>query len=110
MVSKRKCTLSCKTQGVDTLEAAEVCCRQGGLEFPRCDEDRITSSQSDEYGRISLDVLQELAYRRTEGDEVEDLVALLAYAQQQVPGLQAVTSGAIASDYQRTRVEHVSFD
>ena len=54
------------------------------------------------------DWLQDLAYSSTGGDEVEDLVALLAYAQQQLPGLQAVASGAIASDYQRTRVEHVS--
>ena len=52
--------------------------------------------------------LQELAYQATGGDEVEDLVALLAYAQQQLPGLEAVASGAIASDYQRTRVENVS--
>ena len=54
-----------------------------------------------------LSTLQELAYAATAGDEVEDLVALLAYAKQQQPEIQAVASGAIASDYQRTRVEHV---
>lgn len=42
-----------------------------------------------------------------DGDEVEDMAALLAYVQLQHPDVQAVTSGAIASDYQRTRVEHV---
>ncbi|KAK2079862.1 hypothetical protein QBZ16_002257 [Prototheca wickerhamii] len=40
-------------------------------------------------------------------DEVEDLYALVAFAKQALPGLQAVCSGAIASDYQRTRVESV---
>lgn len=41
------------------------------------------------------------------GDEVEDMAALLGYVCAQHPDVQAVTSGAIASDYQRTRVEHV---
>jgi diphthine-ammonia ligase len=50
---------------------------------------------------------QTLVYRDTQGDEVEDLAALLAYIQQQMPAVQAVASGAIASDYQRTRVERV---
>ncbi|KAK9831634.1 hypothetical protein WJX74_003462 [Apatococcus lobatus] len=49
---------------------------------------------------------KELAYLATGGDEVEDLVALLAYVLQLQPEVQAVASGAIASDYQRTRVEH----
>ena len=52
--------------------------------------------------------LQDLEYSLTCGDEVEDLLALLAFAQQQFPGVEAVSSGAIASDYQRLRVEHVS--
>lgn len=51
---------------------------------------------------------QELSYAATEGDEVEDLVALLAAAKKRFPGLQGVASGAIASDYQRLRVEAVS--
>ena len=53
-------------------------------------------------------MLQRLEYTETSGDEVEDLLALLAYVKQQVPGLQGVASGAIASDYQRLRVENVS--
>jgi diphthine-ammonia ligase len=50
---------------------------------------------------------QGLAYSQCEGDEVEDLYVLLAYAKQQMPDIQAVASGAIASDYQRLRVENV---
>lgn len=46
-------------------------------------------------------------YEDTEGDEVEDLAALLAFVQQRHPDVTAVASGAIASDYQRTRVERV---
>ena len=52
-------------------------------------------------------MLQALLYDTTAGDEVEDLLALLMYAKQQMPQLQAVSCGAIASDYQRLRVEHV---
>ena len=47
-------------------------------------------------------------YEDTEGDEVEDLYSLLAFVKQQLPEVQAMASGAIASDYQRTRVERVS--
>lgn len=43
----------------------------------------------------------------THDDEVEDLTALLSFAVQQMPEIQAVSTGAIASDYQRTRVERV---
>ena len=50
---------------------------------------------------------QELSYAATEGDEVEDLAALVAAAKLRFPDLQGVTSGAIASDYQRLRVEAV---
>ncbi|KAL0024275.1 hypothetical protein WJX79_002109 [Trebouxia sp. C0005] len=50
---------------------------------------------------------QALVYDTTEGDEVEDLLALLSYARQQLPQLEAVSCGAIASDYQRLRVEQV---
>lgn len=39
---------------------------------------------------------------------MEDLAALLAAALKRFPGLQGVASGAIASDYQRLRVEAVS--
>ncbi|KAL6768420.1 hypothetical protein ACKKBF_B39080 [Auxenochlorella protothecoides x Auxenochlorella symbiontica] len=52
---------------------------------------------------------QGLVYQHNacESDEVEDLSCLLAYCKDRIPGLQAVCSGAIASDYQRTRVENV---
>eukprot|EP00891_Asterochloris_glomerata_P000500 jgi/Astpho2/500/Aster-03541 len=50
---------------------------------------------------------QEMAYEETAGDEVEDLLALLAFAKHLHPEIEAVSSGAIASDYQRLRVEHV---
>lgn len=50
---------------------------------------------------------QNLVYEDTDGDEVEDLAALLAYVKIQMPEVDAVSSGAIASDYQRTRVERV---
>ena len=35
------------------------------------------------------------------------MLQLLAWAKQRCPDIQAVSSGAIASDYQRMRVEHV---
>ena len=41
------------------------------------------------------------------GDEVEDLAALVAAAAAAFPGLGGVVSGAVASDYQRLRVENV---
>jgi diphthine-ammonia ligase len=50
---------------------------------------------------------QGLQYSATEGDEVEDLQALLAAVRERLPDVQAVSSGAIASDYQRLRVENV---
>ena len=50
----------------------------------------------------------DLGYKPTEGDEVEDLFALLAAVKEATPGLAAVCSGAIASDYQRLRVESVA--
>jgi diphthine-ammonia ligase len=48
-----------------------------------------------------------LVYHDTQGDEVEDLAALLSWVKTEIPDIQAVASGAIASDYQRTRVERV---
>uniref|UniRef100_A0A7S3VQ90 Diphthine--ammonia ligase n=1 Tax=Dunaliella tertiolecta TaxID=3047 RepID=A0A7S3VQ90_DUNTE len=50
---------------------------------------------------------QDLQYTQTLGDEVEDLSLLLAYVKATLPCVTAVSSGAIASDYQRLRVEHV---
>ncbi|KAE9588765.1 hypothetical protein Lal_00042259 [Lupinus albus] len=50
---------------------------------------------------------QELGYRVTQGDEVEDMFNLLCEVKRQIPSVNAVSSGAIASDYQRLRVESV---
>ncbi|ETV91095.1 hypothetical protein, variant [Aphanomyces invadans] len=52
-------------------------------------------------------VSTEMGYDTTEGDEVEDLLLLLQQVQQKFPDVDAVSSGAIFSNYQRTRVEHV---
>jgi len=52
--------------------------------------------------------VQGLAYSSTQGDEVEDLLCLLAYAKEKMPQVEAVSSGAIASSYQRLRVENVT--
>jgi len=49
---------------------------------------------------------QGLHYARIDGDEVEDLYRLLERARSEVP-FDAVCSGAILSNYQRTRVEDV---
>ncbi|KAK7286577.1 hypothetical protein RJT34_21665 [Clitoria ternatea] len=49
----------------------------------------------------------ELGYKATQGDEVEDLFILLREVKRQIPSVTAVSSGAIASDYQRLRVESV---
>lgn len=43
----------------------------------------------------------------TQGDEVEDMSILLEEVKRQIPSITAVSSGAIASDYQRFRVENV---
>lgn len=48
-----------------------------------------------------------LIYDINKDDEVEDMLLLLAYVKDQIPDVGAVSSGAIASDYQRLRVEHV---
>ncbi|GAV82994.1 LOW QUALITY PROTEIN: Ribonuc_L-PSP domain-containing protein/ATP_bind_4 domain-containing protein, partial [Cephalotus follicularis] len=50
---------------------------------------------------------QNLSYRKTPGDEVEDMFILLNEVKRQMPTVNAVSSGAIASDYQRLRVESV---
>lgn len=49
----------------------------------------------------------ELSYKKTPGDEVEDMFILLSEVKRQIPSITAVSSGAIASDYQRLRVESV---
>ncbi|CAM0942888.1 unnamed protein product [Alopecurus aequalis] len=48
-----------------------------------------------------------LKYSVTQGDEVEDMFALLSEVKRRIPSVGAVSSGAIASDYQRLRVESV---
>lgn len=48
-----------------------------------------------------------LKYSVTAGDEVEDMFALLSEVKRRIPSIGAVSSGAIASDYQRLRVESV---
>ncbi|MED6161375.1 hypothetical protein PIB30_060188 [Stylosanthes scabra] len=50
---------------------------------------------------------QELGYRTTQGDEVEDMFILLREVKKQMPEVTAVSSGVVASDYQRLRVESV---
>ncbi len=47
------------------------------------------------------------SYAATEGDEVEDLRQLLQLVLARVPGVEAVSCGAVRSDYQRVRVEQV---
>ncbi|KAL7611747.1 hypothetical protein Lser_V15G08359 [Lactuca serriola] len=49
----------------------------------------------------------DLSYNMTTGDEVEDMFILLKEVKKQIPSVTAVSSGAIASDYQRLRVENV---
>ena len=48
---------------------------------------------------------QSLNYTVTEGDEVEELYELLREVLRRHPDIEAVSSGAILSTYQRTRVE-----
>ncbi|XP_075485034.1 diphthine--ammonia ligase isoform X1 [Primulina tabacum] len=50
---------------------------------------------------------QGLNYSRTLGDEVEDMLIILKEVKRRIPSISAVSSGAIASDYQRLRVESV---
>ncbi|KAG0165077.1 diphthine--ammonia ligase, partial [Apophysomyces sp. BC1034] len=52
-------------------------------------------------------VLQESDYAETLGDETEDLYFLLQDVLKEHPDLQGVSVGAIMSNYQRVRVEHV---
>ena len=58
---------------------------------------------------LGSSVEQGLVYeeKKMEVDEVEDLAVLLKYAVWKMPEIEAVSSGAIASDYQRHRVERI---
>ncbi|CAN1234009.1 Diphthine--ammonia ligase [Linum perenne] len=59
------------------------------------------------YGVDYLCRHQKLNYTMTPGDEVEDMFVLLKEVKRQIPSVTAVSSGAIASDYQRLRVESI---
>lgn len=50
---------------------------------------------------------QDVEYWPTQKDEIEDLFLLLSEIIERHPDIQAVSSGAILSQYQRTRVENV---
>ncbi|KAF7721509.1 hypothetical protein EC973_004535 [Apophysomyces ossiformis] len=52
-------------------------------------------------------VHQEYDYVATTGDETEDLYFLLQEVMKEHPDIQGVSVGAIMSNYQRVRVEHV---
>lgn len=52
-------------------------------------------------------VMKEAAYTKTEGDEIEDLYELILEAKCRFPDIEAVVSGAVLSEYQRARVEHI---
>lgn len=50
---------------------------------------------------------QNLEYEKTADDEIEDLYCLLQRVLEAQPDVKGVSCGAILSQYQRTRVEHV---
>eukprot|EP00009_Paramoeba_aestuarina_P013038 CAMPEP_0201529808 /NCGR_PEP_ID=MMETSP0161_2-20130828/42844_1 /ASSEMBLY_ACC=CAM_ASM_000251 /TAXON_ID=180227 /ORGANISM="Neoparamoeba aestuarina, Strain SoJaBio B1-5/56/2" /LENGTH=204 /DNA_ID=CAMNT_0047931805 /DNA_START=69 /DNA_END=680 /DNA_ORIENTATION=+ len=50
---------------------------------------------------------QNLWYEETQGDEVEDLYALLLKIKQLHPEINAISTGAIESNYQRIRIVHI---
>ena len=52
-------------------------------------------------------VTKELEYSETAKDEVEDLFKLMRLMQKNHPEIEAVSSGAIASTYQKNRVENL---
>lgn len=50
---------------------------------------------------------KKLYYSPEKEDEIEDLYELVKEAKEKMPDIEAVASGAILSDYQRTRVENI---
>ena len=50
---------------------------------------------------------KELSYEETKDDEVEDLFLLIKEAKEKFPEINAVSSGAILSKYQKNRVENI---
>ena len=60
------------------------------------------------YQRVGKSINVSLVYQEARvGDEVEDLFQALTLAKEAFPDVQAVSSGAILSTYQRIRIEHV---
>ena len=53
-----------------------------------------------------ISLSRDLHYSCVEGDEVEDLFQLLSRVKEEV-GVEAVSCGAVLSNYQRLRVENV---
>ncbi|MBA0618806.1 hypothetical protein Godav_028097 [Gossypium davidsonii] len=70
-----------------------------------CSEGEYKDPQGKPFKRVLWH--HKLSYQRTPGDEVEDMFILLNEVKKQIPSITAVSSGAIASDYQRLRVESV---
>ncbi|KAI7870272.1 ATP-binding domain-containing protein 4 [Spinellus fusiger] len=56
---------------------------------------------------IGKTILQDMEYVTTENDETEDLYELIKEVLKHHPDIKGVSSGAIMSNYQRIRVEHV---
>ena len=56
---------------------------------------------------LGKSLCKDLTYSITDKDEIEDLYELLMEAKFRFPDLNAVVSGAVFSDYQRSRVENV---
>ena len=56
---------------------------------------------------VGKSVAVDMHYTQTANDEVEDLFQLLSKVKAAMPEVQAVSSGAILSNYQRIRVENV---
>ncbi|KAL1145187.1 hypothetical protein V6Z11_A11G282300 [Gossypium hirsutum] len=77
---------------------------QNAWEF-HCSEGEYKDPQGKPFKRVLWH--HKLSYQRTPGDEVEDMFILLNEVKKQIPSITAVSSGAIASDYQRLRVESV---
>ncbi|KAK6588283.1 MJ050-like PP-loop ATpase [Cryptosporidium xiaoi] len=54
-------------------------------------------------------VNQNIDYRNTEGDEVEDLYLILKTIQETYPDVGGISCGAVMSNYQRNRLEEVAY-
>lgn len=81
-----------QTVGFDIVSLYEKCC---GVPLFR------QSIKAKSSKNVSLN------YSKTKFDEIEELYQLLKTVKEEIPGLEAVSVGAILSSYQRTRVEDV---